>query len=94
MKQIKYTPSIACVTCDQLNFTKKTKSFTSDLQIEYLNLTLNDRTFSSGNICLPYKRSLENGKLPHFATPNQIICNTPLLDVSTLTKIEERLVSL
>jgi hypothetical protein len=94
MKQIKDTPSIACAICDQLNFAKNTKSFTPDLEAEYLGLTLNDRTFSSGNICLPCKRSLENGKLPHFATPDQIRCNTPLPDVSTLTELEERLVSL
>jgi hypothetical protein len=94
MKQIKDTPSIACAICDQLNFAKNTKSFTPDLEAEYLGLTLNDKTFSSGNICLPCKRSLENGKLPHFATPDQIRCNTPLPDVSALTELEERLVSL
>jgi hypothetical protein len=94
MKQIKDTPSIACAICDQLNFAKNTKSFTPDLEAEYLGLTLNDRTFSSGNICLPCKRSLENGKLPHFAMPDQIRCNTPLPYVSTLTELEERLVSL
>jgi ribosomal protein L34E len=94
MKQIKDTPSIACAICDQLNFTKNTKSFTPDLEAEYLRLTLNDKTFSSGKICLPCKRSLENGKLPQFATPDQIRCNTPLPDVSALTELEERLVSL
>jgi len=57
-------------------------------------LTLNYKTFSIGKNCLPCKRSLENEKLPQFATPDQIRCNTPLLDVSTLTKLEERLVSL
>jgi hypothetical protein len=85
MKQIKDTPSFACSICDQLNFTKNTNSFTPDLEIEYLRLTLNDKTFSSGKICLPCKRSLENGKLPQFATPNQIRCNTALPDVSALT---------
>jgi hypothetical protein len=65
-----------------------------DLEAEYLCLTKNDKTFSSSEMFFPYKRSLENGKLPQFATPNQIRCNTPLLDVSALTELEERLVSL
>ena len=94
MKQIKDPPSIACAICEQLNFSKNTKSLTPDLQKEYLGLTLNDRTFSNSNICLPCKRSLENGKFPHFATPDQIRCNTPLPYVSRLTELEERLVSL
>jgi hypothetical protein len=94
MKQIKYTPSIVCAICDQLNFAKNTKYFTPDLEAEYLGLTLNDKTFSSGNIFLPCKRSLENGKLPHFAMPDQIRCNTPLSDVSALTELEEIIVSL
>jgi hypothetical protein len=94
MKQIKDTPSITCVICEQLNFAKNIKYFTPDLQKEYLGSTLNDRTFSNSNICLPCKRSLENGKFPHFATPDQIRCNTPLPDVRTLTELEERLVSL
>jgi hypothetical protein len=55
MKQIKDTPSIACAICDQLNSSKNTKSFTPDLEEEYLDLTLNDKTFSSGNICLTCK---------------------------------------
>jgi hypothetical protein len=38
MKQIKDTPSIACAICDQLNFTKNTKSFMPDLEAEYLLL--------------------------------------------------------
>ena len=70
MKQIKDPPSISCAICKELNFAKNTKSFTLDLQKEYLVLTLNDRTFFSSNICLPCKRSLENGKLPQFATPD------------------------
>jgi hypothetical protein len=94
VKQIKDTPSIACAICNQLNFAKNTKSFTPDLEEEYLRLTENDKTFSSDKICLPCKRSLENGKLPQFATPDQIRCNTPLLDVSALIELEERLVSL
>jgi hypothetical protein len=94
MKQIKYTPSIACEICDQLNFAKNNKSFTPDLEEEYLCLKTHDKTFSSGKICLPCKRSLENGKLPLFSTPDQIRCNTPLPDVSALTELEERLVSL
>ena len=85
MKKIKDTPSITCAICDQLNFSKNTKSFTPYLDVEYLRLTLNDKTFSSGKICLPCKRSLENGKLPQFATPDKIRCNTALPDVSALT---------
>jgi hypothetical protein len=94
MKQIKDTPSIACAICDQLNFAKNSKSFMLDLESEYLRLTTHDKTFSSGKICLPCKRSLENGKMPQFATLDQIRCNTPLLVVSALMELEERLVSL
>jgi hypothetical protein len=65
-----------------------------DLQAEYLRLAAHDKPFSSDKICLPCKRLLENGKLPQFATPEQIRCNTPLPDVSALTELEERLVSL
>jgi hypothetical protein len=94
VKQMKDTLSIACAIFDQLNFAKNTKSLTPDLEAEYVHLTLYDKTFSSDKICLPCKRSLENGKLPQFAMPDQIRCNTPLLDVSELTELEERLVSL
>jgi hypothetical protein len=94
MKQIKDTPSIACAICEQLNFSKNSKSFTPDLQTKYLCLTAHDKPFSRGKICLPCKWSLENGKLPQFATPDQIRCNTPLPDVSALTELDERLVSL
>jgi hypothetical protein len=64
------------------------------LQAEYLRLTVHEKPFSSGKVCLPCNQSLENGKLPQFATPDQIRCNTPLPDVSALTELEERLVSL
>ena len=94
MKQMKDTPSIACAICEQLNFSKNSKSFTPDLQAEYLRLTAHDKPFSSEKVCLPCKRSLENGKLPQFATPDRIRYNTPLADVSALTELEERLVSL
>jgi hypothetical protein len=94
MKQIEDTPSFACVICEELNSAKNIKYVTPDLQKEYIGLTQNDRTFSTRKICLPCKRSLENGKLPQFTTPDQIRCNTPLPDVSTLTELEERLVSL
>jgi hypothetical protein len=57
-------------------------------------LTAHDKAFSSGKICLPCKWSLENGELPQFATPGQIRCNPPPPDVSALTELEERLVSL
>ena len=94
MKQMKDTPYIACAICEQLNFSKKSKSFTPDLKAEYLLLTAHDKPFYSGKVCLPCKRSLENGKLSQFATPDRIRCNTPLEDVSALTKLEEILVSL
>jgi hypothetical protein len=35
MKEIKDTPSIACAICEQLNFSKNSKSFTASLQEEY-----------------------------------------------------------
>jgi hypothetical protein len=94
MKQIEDTPCIACAICEELNFSKNIKSFTPDLQKEHISFLLNDRTFSTRKNCLPCKRSLENGNLPQFATPDQIRCKTPLPNVSTLTEIEERLVSL
>jgi hypothetical protein len=93
MKQMKDTPSIACAICEQLIFSKNSKSFTPDLQAEYLRLTAHDKPFSSGKVCLPCKQSLENGKLPQFATLDRIRCNIPLADVSALTELEERLVS-
>jgi hypothetical protein len=77
-----------------LNFEENSKSFTPDLEAKYLHLTVHDKTFSNGKICLPCKRSIENGKLPQFATPDQIRCNMPLQYVSSLTELEERLVSL
>jgi hypothetical protein len=70
MKQMKDTPSIACAICEQLNFSKNSKSFTPDLQAEYLLLTAQDKPFSNAKVCLPCKRSLENGKLPQFVTPD------------------------
>jgi hypothetical protein len=94
MKQMKDTPSIACAICEKLNFSKNNKSFTPDLKEEYLCLTTHNKPFSSGKVCLPCKRSLENGKLPQFATLDRIRCNTTLEDVSALTELEERLVSL
>jgi hypothetical protein len=94
MKQMKDTPSIACAICEQLNFSKNNKSFTPDLQVEYLRLIAQDKPFSSAKVCLPCKQSLENGKLPQFATLDRIRCNTTLADVSALMELEERLVSL
>jgi hypothetical protein len=65
-----------------------------DLQEEYLWMTSHDKPFSNEKVCLPCKRSLENEKIPQFATTDQIRCNTPLADVSALTELEERFVSL
>jgi hypothetical protein len=59
MKQMKDTPSIACAICEQLNFSKNSKSFTPDLQEKYLRLTAHDKPFSSEKVCLPCKRSLK-----------------------------------
>jgi hypothetical protein len=70
MKQMKDTPSIACAICEQLNFSKNSKYFTHDLQEKYLLVAAHDKPFSSEKVCLPCKRSLENGKLPQFATPD------------------------
>ena len=55
MKQMKDTPSIACAICEQLNFSKNSKSFTHDWQEEYLFLTAQDKPFSSAKVCLPCK---------------------------------------
>jgi hypothetical protein len=52
MKQMKDTP-IACAICEQLNFSKNSKSFTLALQEEYLRLTAHDKPFSSEKVCLP-----------------------------------------
>jgi hypothetical protein len=85
MEQIKDTPWITCAICEELHFQKNIKCFTYNLEKEYVSLTLNDRTFSTKTICVLCKRSLQNGKVPQFATPDQIKCNTPLPDVSTLS---------
>jgi hypothetical protein len=50
MKQMKDTPSIACAICEQLNFSKNSKSFTHDLQAEYLRLIAQDKPFSSAKV--------------------------------------------
>jgi hypothetical protein len=59
-----------------------------------MRLTVNKKTLSSKNICLPCKRALQKGKFPQFATPNQIRHKMPLQITRTLSKLEERLVSL
>jgi hypothetical protein len=57
-------------------------------------LTTTKTRFSSEKICIPCKSVVQNGKLPKFATPEQIRCNMPLPMVKTLSELEERLVSL
>jgi hypothetical protein len=57
-------------------------------------LTTQDKPFSSEEVCIPCKQSLENEKLPQFAIPDRIRCNTTLEYVSALTELEEGLVSL
>jgi len=94
MKQIEDTPRITCAICEELHFAKNIKYFTHDLEKEYFSLALNDRTISTRKICIPCKRALQNWKVSQIATPYQIRCNTPLPDVTTLSKLEERLVSL
>jgi len=59
-----------------------------------VNLTLNDRTFSTKQICIACKISLQNGKVPQFTTPDQIRRNKHMPVVSTSSELEERLVSL
>jgi hypothetical protein len=55
MKQMKDTPSIACAICEQLNFSKNSKSFMPNLKEEYLRLTAHDKPFSSEKVFLPCK---------------------------------------
>jgi hypothetical protein len=59
-----------------------------------MGLTLNHKMFTNRKICISCKRSLQNGKMSKFATPDQIRRNKPLADVGTLSELEERLVSL
>lgn len=94
MKQFKDTPRNTCAVCTRLHFAKNIRFFTIELQEKHMNLTLNNRTFSNENICVACKKLLHNGKLPQFATPEQIRCNIPLPTINTLSDLEERLVSL
>jgi hypothetical protein len=59
-----------------------------------MRLTLNEETFSIRKVCVSCKRSLQNGKVPQFMTPNQIRCNKSLPNLAKLSKLEERVVSL
>jgi hypothetical protein len=94
LKKLQDTPKNTCAICEQLHFSHKIRCFTEHLQEEYLILTTTKKRFSSEMICLPCKRAIENGKLPKFATPEQIRCNMPLPMVKELSELEERLVSL
>ena len=94
MKQVQDTPRNTYSVCTKLNFAKNMTCFTTNLQEKHMNLTLNNRTFRSDNICVACKRALQNGKLPQFTTPEQIRCNTPLPTVKVISDLEERLVSL
>lgn len=94
MKKVEDTPRNTCAVCTRLHFPKNIRFFTIELQEKHMNLTLNNRTFSNENICVPCKKALKNGKLPQFATPEQIRRNIPLPTVNTLSNLEERLVSL
>jgi hypothetical protein len=94
MEQIKDMPRNTCAICEEVHFQRRIKCFTHYLEKEYMRLTLNERTFSNRKICVSCKRSLQNGKVPQFATPDQIRRKRPLLDVTTVSKLEERLVSL
>jgi hypothetical protein len=94
VKYIQDTPRNECAICEQLHFSKNIKCLNEELKKEYMSLTACDKTFSSKKICISCKRALENGKLPWFATPDEIRCNMPLPIASTLSELEERLVSL
>jgi len=88
------TPSNKCEICEELHFAKSIKFLTRDLEKKYLSLTSNDRSFSTKKICASCKRALQNRKLTKFATPEQIRRNVSLPVTSTLSELEERLVSL
>ena len=94
MEQVEDTPRNTCAVCTRLHFAKNIRFFTTELQEKHMNLTLNNRTFINENICVACKKSLKNGKLPQFVTPEQIRRNIPLPIVNALSDIEERLVSL
>jgi hypothetical protein len=94
MEQIKDTPRVTCAICEELHFERNNKCFTEDLETVYMGLTLNEKTFTGRKICISCKRSLQNGKMSQFATPDQIRRNKPLAKVSSLSELEERLVSL
>jgi len=94
MEKVEDTPRNTCAVCNKFHFAKNIRFFTIDLQEKHMNLTLNNRTFSNENICVSCKKPLENGKLPQFATPEQIRRNISLPTVNILSDLEERLVSL
>ena len=67
---------------------------TRELETEYQNLVQNDKAIMNKKICTTCKRAIQNGKLPQFAVPKQIIRNIPLHIVATLSELEEWLISL
>jgi len=94
LKQIQDTPRNTCAICEEFHFSHNIGCFTQYLKQEYIILIENEKTLSYKNICIPCKRELQNGKLTQFATPEQIRCNMPLQIVSTLSKLEDILISL
>ena len=94
LKKLQDTPKNTCAIYEQLHFSHNIRCFTEDVQEEYVILTKTKKRFFSKKICLPCKRDVQNGKLPKFATHEQIRRNMPLPMVKELSELEERLVSL
>jgi len=88
------TPVNKCPICEQLHFAKNMRTFAMDLKQVYMQLCQSKIILDEEKICTTCKRSLENGKLPQLAVPEQIRRNKPLSIVATLSELEERLVSL
>lgn len=93
-KQIEDTPKTKCPKRSKLQFRKNISNIGPELEKMYINISRKESTLRLNIICKSCKTTLDNAKLPHFATPEQIRRNNPLQIVTTLSELEERLVAL
>ena len=96
LESIKDTPTYACVVCERLHFQKDMHLVDSSVIATLLSLASGQQTpiiKSNDNICKYCNSSIRNEKIPPFASPICIRRNTKLESVSTLTHLEERLIS-
>jgi len=96
LKSIKDTPTYACVVCERLHFQKDMHLVDSFIIATLLSLASGQQTptiKSNDSICKYCNSSIRNEKVPLFASPLRIRRNTKLESVSTLTHLEEILIS-